>query len=92
MVKTMTFIDRKMAVPRRASIQLAAPCSPPDWLTAAANRQPKQQNAGFPSLAGHSLHRGKSVCQVALRVAIHVFVKVVGGEVPQRAVLTPARN
>jgi hypothetical protein len=43
MVKTMTFMVKKMAKPRRASIQAGSPASLFVCVTARANRQPKQQ-------------------------------------------------
>ena len=46
----------------------------------------------FAGFARYSLHLGESVSQVAFRVAVHVFVKVVGSEVTQRALLSPARD
>jgi hypothetical protein len=52
----MTFIVKKIDSPSRVNIQVAAPCSPPDLVTALAKRQPKQQNvsdaAPFGKLSG----------------------------------------
>ena len=42
--------------------------------------------------ARNSLHLGESVSEVAFRVAVHVFVEVVGSEMTQRALLLPAGN
>ena len=42
-VKTMTFMLKKMAMPSRVKVQRASPVSPPSAATEAAKRQPKQQ-------------------------------------------------
>jgi len=45
-VNTITFIEKKIAIPSRVIIQRAWASAPPAAVIADANRQPEQQNSG----------------------------------------------